>query len=113
MEKACEGDLQSQALQASFFCSPERFEHLVTQLKWRLAEGHGEAMYEIGVSDKGELIGLPEQDLKTSIDTLTKMGKELFAEISTVRERVVTEEGDTPIRKVAEIMIRKSIEDDC
>ena len=28
--------------------SSERFEHLVTQMKWRLKEGHGEAIYQIG-----------------------------------------------------------------
>lgn len=28
--------------------SNERFEHLVTQMKWRLREGHGEAIYQIG-----------------------------------------------------------------
>lgn len=28
--------------------SNQRFEHLVTQMKWRLQEGHGEAIYQIG-----------------------------------------------------------------
>jgi len=37
--------------------TPERLEHLVTQLKWRLAEGGGEAIYEIGVGDDGSLVG--------------------------------------------------------
>ena len=30
--------------------SNERFEHLVTQMKWRLQEGQGEAVYQIGKS---------------------------------------------------------------
>lgn len=30
--------------------SCQRFEHLVTQMKWRLKEGHGEAIYQIGMS---------------------------------------------------------------
>lgn len=29
--------------------SSQRFEHLVTQMKWRLREGHGEAIYQIGI----------------------------------------------------------------
>jgi GTPase len=33
--------------------TPERFQHLVSQLKWRLCEGQGEALYEIGVEDNG------------------------------------------------------------
>jgi GTPase len=39
-------------------CSAERLEQLTTQLKWRLAEGHGEALYKLGVSDAGALVGL-------------------------------------------------------
>ena len=32
--------------------TPDRFEELVTQLKWRtFAEGDGEALYELGVED--------------------------------------------------------------
>ena len=38
--------------------SDSRFEHLVTQMKWRLQEGGGEAIYEIGVKDCGDLEGL-------------------------------------------------------
>jgi GTPase len=30
--------------------SPERFQHLVTQMKWRLAEGAGEAIYQASLS---------------------------------------------------------------
>lgn len=33
--------------------TPERIEHLITQLKWRLGEGMGEAIYEVGVEDNG------------------------------------------------------------
>lgn len=50
-----------------------RFEHLVTQMKWRLQEGQGEAIYEIGVADCGTLLGLNEMELKMSMDTLMKM----------------------------------------
>lgn len=32
----------------------QRLDHLVTQLKWRLNEGNGEAIYEIGVTDSGK-----------------------------------------------------------
>ena len=55
--------------------SESRFEHLVTQMKWRLQEGEGEAIYEIGVSDNGVLTGLKEEDLRSSLDTLEKMAK--------------------------------------
>lgn len=50
-----------------------RFEHLVTQMKWRLKEGQGEAIYEIGVSDSGIMTGLNDEDMADSISTLKKM----------------------------------------
>jgi hypothetical protein len=42
----------------------------VVQLKWRLAEGDGEAIYELGVEDNGFMYGLNEEQLSTSLDTL-------------------------------------------
>ena len=52
-----------------------RFEHLVTQMKWRLREGQGEAIYEIGVSDSGIMTGLNDEDMADSIATLKKMAE--------------------------------------
>lgn len=46
-------------------------------MKWRLQEGNGEAIYEIGVEDNGILTGLNESDLKASLSTLEKMAKRL------------------------------------
>jgi len=53
----------------------ERVEHLVTQMKWRLEEGQGEAIYEIGVEDNGLLVGLKENELKASMHTLEHMAE--------------------------------------
>ena len=47
----------------------------MTQMKWRLEEGSGEAIYEIGVEDNGILTGLNEADLQASVSTLEKMAK--------------------------------------
>lgn len=52
-----------------------RFEHLATQLKWRLQEGRGEAVYQIGVEDNGLLVGLTDNDMKASINTLRRMAE--------------------------------------
>ncbi|KAJ3095331.1 GTP binding protein [Physocladia obscura] len=71
---------------------PERLQHLVTQLKWRqvpISSRHGEAIYEIGVSDRGELVGLSRDDMRESINTLRKMGAALSADVSIIRERVI------------------------
>ena len=70
--------------------SSERFQHLVTQLKWRLSEGQGEAIYELGVSDHGILIGMTDMEFQHSLATLKRMAEYLQAEISVVRERVIS-----------------------
>ena len=54
-----------------------RVEHLVTQMKWRLEEGLGEAIYEIGVEDNGFLAGLTDDELEASLATLRKMADRL------------------------------------
>ncbi|KAL7751299.1 hypothetical protein RI367_003159 [Sorochytrium milnesiophthora] len=126
--------------------SSERLEHLVTQMKWRLAEGGGEALYEIGISDKGHLVGLTDEELDASLTTLKKMAARLHADCSIVREQQVQGDGvhatniltnisnhlssvaakagtptipeedssdSTPVRRrVAEVLIRKRVEDE-
>ena len=52
----------------------------MSQLKWRLSEGSGEAIYEIGVADSGELLGLTESELTRSYATLCRMAAILKAE---------------------------------
>lgn len=67
--------------------TPVRFEELVTQLKWRLSEGQGEAIYEIGVEDDGTLLGLSDADMKASYETLKFMADKLDASVSISAER--------------------------
>ncbi|UYV79572.1 GTPBP2 [Cordylochernes scorpioides] len=80
--------------------SKSRFEHLVTQMKWRLREGHGEAIYKIGVEDGGLLVGLGPDEMKASLDTLFLMAEKLGATTTILRERAV----DGNNRKAAEVM---------
>jgi len=72
-------------------CSEMRIQQLVTQLKWRLAEGAGEALYEIGVSDDGELVGLDEEHMAHSLDTLRRMCVEANARMSVLHQRTVSD----------------------
>mmetsp|Transcript_41243 Transcript_41243/g.94885 ORF Transcript_41243/g.94885 Transcript_41243/m.94885 type:complete len:699 (-) Transcript_41243:193-2289(-) len=63
-----------------------RFEELVSQLNWRMREcetdaagcevdmrHYGEALYRVGVTDDGKVVGLDEEELRTSMDTLKEM----------------------------------------
>lgn len=86
--------------------SSQRFEHLVTQMKWRLREGQGEALYEIGVSDSGYLEGLNDTDMSTSLDTLRKMANKLGASTTILRRKVLPTQ-----RSVAEVLVRKIPDD--
>ncbi|XP_018578938.1 GTP-binding protein 2 [Anoplophora glabripennis] len=84
----------------------QRFEHLVTQLKWRLREGNGEAIYEIGVEDSGILAGLSKRDMTASLHTLQQMANKLGATTTILRERIL-ENG----RSIAEVLVRKVPDD--
>jgi len=66
--------------------SPARFARLVTQMKWRLLEGGGQAYYELGVADSGDLIGLPREELERSLETLEMMAGEIGASVIVVKE---------------------------
>ncbi|XP_077428150.1 GTP-binding protein 2-like isoform X3 [Vanacampus margaritifer] len=88
-----------------------RFEHLATQLKWRLQEGRGEAVYQIGVEDNGLLVGLSQADMTASIGTLRKMADKVGADITLLRERQVDSDADGSTRKIAEVLVRKVPDD--
>lgn len=91
--------------------SKSRFEHLVTQMKWRLREGQGEAIYEIGVEDSGLMTGLNPDEMDASMLTLKEMAHRLGATVSVLRERVIESDGDTPLKTVAEALVRKVPDD--
>lgn len=61
--------------------SKERIEGLITQMKFRLREGNGECFYQIGVEDNGNPLGLSEEDLKASLETLFIMTSRICAKM--------------------------------
>eukprot|EP01120_Amphizonella_sp_Union-15-10_P008282 TRINITY_DN294_c0_g1_i1.p1 TRINITY_DN294_c0_g1~~TRINITY_DN294_c0_g1_i1.p1 ORF type:complete len:644 (-),score=144.22 TRINITY_DN294_c0_g1_i1:45-1907(-) len=81
--------------------TPEKFEQLVHQLKAKLTEGQGEALYDIGVEDNGFLRGVSDEVLQKSIETLKRMAQELKSEASLVCERKGKE------GKVAVMLVRE------
>ena len=85
----------------------DRLDHLVTQMKFRLREGHGECYYIIGVEDNGNALGIGEEELKTSLETICIMTSRIDAEM-TIMQYTKGKEGI-----IAEVMIkeRKVIEE--
>lgn len=76
--------------------SKQRFEHLVTQMKWRLREGQGEAIYALGVEDSGLMTGLSVADMHSSLCTLQRMADALEASLTLLRQRCVSTPQSSP-----------------
>lgn len=91
--------------------SPSRLEHLVTQMKWRLQEGEGEAIYEIGVEDNGMFVGLTREELDSSLSTLNVMASKLGAHTTLLRRHLVENIINGPSRQVAEVLVRRVPDD--
>ncbi|CAI4225094.1 unnamed protein product [Auanema sp. JU1783] len=87
--------------------SASRLQHLITQMKWRLREGQGEAIYEMGVEDGGKMTGLTNAELEASLSTLNAMTNALDASMVIMTERDVTPRGSKSRRTVVEILVRK------
>ncbi|CAJ0582883.1 unnamed protein product, partial [Mesorhabditis spiculigera] len=86
--------------------SASRLEHLITQMKWRLREGQGEAIYEIGVRDDGAVCGLTDAELEASYVTLRHMASSLNATVGILNERDVTPQNSLVRRRAIEVLIR-------
>ena len=83
----------------------ERIQQLMTQMAYRLVEGKGEAIYEIGVRDDGTLIGLPENDFNESLANLKNIVENINASIVHTSIKKVDKNGNM---KIAEVTIREN-----
>jgi len=64
----------------------ETFNRRITQMKYRIYEGSGEAFYLIGVSDNGTILGLNENEYNESIDNLDKISKSIDCYVIKISE---------------------------
>jgi GTPase len=62
----------------------DRLRQLVTQLRWRLREGGGSAVYYVGMDDSGLPVGLPLADLNASLATLMDIAAQADAHVQAV-----------------------------
>eukprot|EP01084_Bolivina_argentea_P126846 224492_1 len=60
---------------------PERIQHLVTQMRYRINEGNGKCIYQIGVEDNGNPKGLSDVELNETIKTIYRLNKQLNGNI--------------------------------
>ncbi|KAK9332800.1 hypothetical protein V1520DRAFT_334359 [Lipomyces starkeyi] len=92
---------------------PARLAQLTTQLQWRLAQGQGQAIYEIGVSSDGTLTGLLDNEIYGSLHTLKKMSRIVGAWFKVVRVipihgQEVAESDGAANRRVVEVHVFKN-----
>eukprot|EP01084_Bolivina_argentea_P224322 379366_1 len=59
----------------------DRIQHLVTQQRYRLNEGNGKCIYEIGIEDCGNPKGLSDYELIETIKTIFRLNKQLNGKI--------------------------------
>jgi len=58
---------------------------LASQMKYRLYEGNGKALYLIGVTDDGKSIGLPEDEIYSSLKFIRNVAKIIETNIDKIR----------------------------
>ena len=79
----------------------DKIKKYATQMKFRLIEGKGEAIYLIGVEDNGQIIGLPHSDIDSSIDIMHKITKEIDSEV----KQIIKINVENSMRKILMITI--------
>ena len=82
-----------------------RIDQWTSQMRFRMEEGGGECIYNLGVSDSGGLIGITEEEYKTSMEILNQVIKANNYAATIVSEKAVAD--TDPIRKVYEFLIRE------
>ena len=81
--------------------SNSRFQELITQMKFRLNEGSGEAIYQIGIYDNGYIKGINTIEMDESILNLKNIAKECSAEITIISKNMINNS------IIAEILVRE------
>lgn len=86
-------------------CDPEdfRIEQFVSQMRFRMEEGKGEAIYTLGVRDDGGLVGLTEEEY-----TKTKAVLTTVAEKNNYVLTLISEQEVSPATKIYEFLIREN-----
>jgi GTPase len=84
----------------------DRMLRLTSQMKFRLEEGLGEAIYEIGIRDDGFPIGLSDAKMTESLENLRQIAEAISAKICHVHRRFLSEEHKQRIPKTITKTVR-------
>ena len=67
----------------------ERKKHLASQMKWRVSEGNGEAIYYIGINDNGSFYGLNYNEINISIKILKEITNIINVKINNINKNKI------------------------
>lgn len=81
--------------------SRERIQQLTTQMKYRIKEGNSEAYYKIGYEDNGNPLGLGQEDMTQSLNSLCHIANDLRVDL-VVQKVLRGQQG-----MVAEVLVRE------
>ena len=84
----------------------DRIQQLESQMRYRVNEGKGEAMYVLGVTDKGVMVGLTSEEFKESFNNLLLAAKNSMYTLNVLTEKTVDGGGEGC--KIYEILVREN-----
>jgi GTPase len=87
--------------------TPETISKRMTQMKFRINEGSGEAFYYIGVMDNGTLLGLSEAEYTESVKNLYQIATNIECFVTKLSESVILTSDKTNAH-IGEFLIRES-----
>lgn len=87
--------------------SPERFEQIKTQMRYRMDEGQGECIYVLGVTDNGGVVGLTSEEYKETYSILAEVARQNSYKLSLLTEQVIDSVEDGVERKMYEFLVRE------
>ena len=61
-----------------------KFQRYSTQLKYRVLEGEGEALYIIGIQDDGTIVGLDDNEIQKTINKFNHICNNVLCEIKII-----------------------------
>lgn len=70
-----------------FYVDNDKFNNRLTQMKYRLDEGNGDAYYHIGIMDDGSIVGINTEEYTESKKTLNELATKLNCCVQIVREK--------------------------
>ena len=81
----------------------ENINHIASQMRFRIEEGNGEAIYTIGVTDSGGVIGLTDEEFKKTKEVLELAGNKCNYSINIISEQKIGSD-----KKIYEFLIREN-----